>query len=418
MKDTNPHRTAWILIVIFSILSCGLGVGIPYGVWHYVQTSTLDQKGNLTVTSGSTLMYRADTSLPEAVTGTLLNLPADVTLVIQPESQAIVAFNVNDNEALSSFQLYSNTIATFRSHTAPRFEYSSQPYRQDIRLDNGRLRVNIPPNSTDQRPLEIQVSTPQALVVLQTPGSYTIESDRQSSDVIVGAGQATVWASDKFVIVLANQRTSIQTAAAPTQPSSAPRNIIRNGNFTEQLNDAWTSSQNRDDRDQPAGSITQEIQEGLSAIHFYRLGSRWAKLEITQNIERDIRDVQSAQLHLAVWLSYQDLTNCGIRGSECPLMISIDYIDAFGNPQQWVQGFYYLRDTANNAPTRCVTCPPNTGELRLIKQGSWNVYDSPNLIEALASSGQPPTAIKAIHIYAEGHSFESYVAEVELRLAE
>jgi len=110
---------------------------------------------------------------------------------------------------------------------------------------------------------------------------------------------------------------------------------------------------------------------------------------------------------------------CGALGSECPLMIRIDYQDAAGSPLQWLQGFYYWIDpsVATN-PALCETCPPPRQNHEQHPSGVEFFYDSPNLIELLTQNGNPPASVNSISVYASGHSYDVQVSEIELLVGE
>ena len=61
-----------------------------------------------------------------------------------------------------------------------------------------------------------------------------------------------------------------------------------------------------------------------------------------------------------------------------------------------------------------MVCSPPTSEHQLTSRATWHAYDSPNLLELFKTGGRPPVSINTISLYASGHSFESYVAAVEL----
>ena len=132
----------------------------------------------------------------------------------------------------------------------------------------------------------------------------------------------------------------------------------------------------------------------------------------------DVRDFQELRLHLATWIAFQNLRNCGSLGSECPLMVRVEYQDTAGNGHEWLQGFYYLGSNSGSIPIRCVTCSPPTGDHIRTPLGRWYLYDSPDLLSLFATAGSPPTIINAISLYASGHNFESYITDVELQAVE
>jgi hypothetical protein len=127
-----------------------------------------------------------------------------------------------------------------------------------------------------------------------------------------------------------------------------------------------------------------------------------------------VKDAQSLVLHLQVRVNYHSLSVCGALGSECPVMVRIDYQDAAGSARQWVHGFYALEDPAFTLPYYCTTCPdPSSGDHNRVPEQGWFVYDSPNLME-LQPPELRPVLIQSVRIYASGHSYDSMVTGVEL----
>ena len=78
----------------------------------------------------------------------------------------------------------------------------------------------------------------------------------------------------------------------------------------------------------------------------------------------------------------------------------IKYRDQYGSEGEWVHGFYY-QNAFNN--------PTNNGEL--VPQDVWVPFESGNLFEIAEPR---PFYITAIHIYASGWDYESWVSNVKL----
>jgi hypothetical protein len=123
-------------------------------------------------------------------------------------------------------------------------------------------------------------------------------------------------------------------------------------------------------------------------------------------------------LNLDVFIAQQDVRNCGVVGTECPLMVKINYVDVGGGDREWLQGFYYYYDS-NPALglTFCASCAVRFEHLQW-PQAKWQVHNSANLLEVFAEAGTPAARIRSITIYGEGHSFNSMVTDVQLLAAE
>jgi hypothetical protein len=190
-----------------------------------------------------------------------------------------------------------------------------------------------------------------------------------------------------------------------SEPLPAVRNLISNSDFQADLN-GWITYSRQADPEQPAGNIGVVANEGRRVVDFYRDGSNHAEVGIRQEIDYDVRDFTSLELHLAVRIISEDIGGfggCGSLGSECPIIVRIDYEDVYGSESESLHGFYIGK--------------PQDGWLTYewsepVQEGNWQTYDSGNLMEELADA--PPALIESVTIYASGHSFHAMVTEVEL----
>ena len=141
---------------------------------------------------------------------------------------------------------------------------------------------------------------------------------------------------------------------------------------------------------------------------FERQGAYHAETGIRQIINKNVRDFASLRLHFVVRVFDQDVPVCGQAGSECPMMVRLDYKDQDGTDRSFLQGFYTRPDGSGANPTYNTTSG-SRNEHRRIPPNVAYTYDSANLMETLK-----PAQITAITFYASGHSYRSSVAEVEL----
>jgi hypothetical protein len=266
-----------------------------------------------------------------------------------------------------------------------------------------------------KRQIVILLKTPHGEVLLERSGSYSIEVAAQKTEVAVRDGAATVSDGEKSVILAPGERTAVRPGSADSlKAETGERNLVVNGDFASPLSPAdWSPYKDRYDANDAEGQIEITVDAGRKAVHFIRPGSNWGRVGIQQKINRDVRDYQSLKLHLAVRLIRQNLSMCGSMGSECPLMVKIEYTDLAGNKNEWVQGFYYYNDSGSNLPPLCVACPsPKSNHIR-VQRSVWYAYDI-DLLALFKGANRTPAVINTISIYAEGHSFESLVSEIEL----
>ena len=157
-----------------------------------------------------------------------------------------------------------------------------------------------------------------------------------------------------------------------------------------------------------------EDREGEPTLNFRRLGIGHADSGIRQIVDQDVTDYDTLRLALSMQVDEQSLGVCGQQGSECPLMVRIDYEDVNGVDQTWLQGFYAQGFVSQTTPDVCIACPPPLNEHYLIPYRQLGFYESDNLVEKLNQLGILPRRIKSITLIASGHTFDTNVADVAL----
>jgi hypothetical protein len=413
----NPQRLAWTVLNIAFVLFLSLAVTLPLGVHILLVNSTREQSNTMSLGSGSIYITRPAVGVPEALFGSMENLTYGTHIETENASRSAISFfNPDKTNILGTVQLYGDTEAQLLALTTPRFKFSDRSHNIAVMLNRGRLRASVAVGVA--RPITMVIHTPQAEITMQRPGSYSVEVRGNESLVSVRDGIATVSAQGKNIRLVRDERTTVGAGEPPAGILFGERNIIDNSSFSRPLTDGWTTYQNRQAANESAGTIEIGVHNGRTALHFLRRGLQWAETGIQQDLGLDVRDYQNLRLHLATWLDFQDLRNCGSLGSECPLMVRIEYQDTAGNRQEWLQGFYYLSSDNQAIPKRCVTCSGSAADHVKVPHGRWYLYDSPELMSIFSEAGRPAAIIESISFYASGHNFESYLAEVELQAIE
>jgi len=392
---------------------CALCAGIPLFAWNFVRNSEVEQKVNLEVGAGTVSVTRPGRILAEVIEDRLDNVPEAAEIRTDRDSQAILAFGDPQNDApLGSVQIYGGTVISLTRIRSPRFEYSQKAHHILLQLDGGRARVSLADGGG--RPVVITLQTPQGTVVFEQAGSYSVEVTEQETQVTVRDGQAVARARGSQTVVNANQRTVIPAGSQPLGALPPERNLLNGDLFGQDIGAAWGITERQREPGDDQGYIEVTDSLGRPAAHFVRQGLDWGLLELRHVLNRDVRDLRELRIHLAVLIQRQDLARCGTMGSECPVMVKVEFLDTSDTPREWLQGFYGDSPSTADAPGACVTCPPPTGPHIRLQPGIWYVYDSPNLIEAMTAQGLTPASVRAVTIYASGHTFESQVSEVEL----
>jgi hypothetical protein len=214
-------------------------------------------------------------------------------------------------------------------------------------------------------------------------------------------------------LVLGEEQRAV--ASLPGQlegPLPAERNLIVNGNFGQGFDTAWVVISNPSDG---TASVTGAVdEEGQPMAWFRHEQPQPSDVGLIQTLNRNVKDLESLVLHVKVRVDHHSLSVCGSLGSECPVMVRIDYRDVAGNSRQWVHGFFAFEDPTFAQPYYCSTCPdPSSGNHNQVPVGSWFLYDSPNLMESIAPELRP-VVIQSVRVYASGHSYDSKITDVEL----
>ena len=419
----NYERLAWIVLVLAVAVCCGLTVGVPWALQSYLRYAYIGELVIPEVQEGNLLVTCPGDAIPVAI-------GEQQDTLCQGREGAVVQAQTNDKgfltirsraaptTTLATVQLYPGTRVTVQKARAPRFPlFSPEPHRLVLGMESGRIRVKIPANLP--RTLFLQVSTSQALVELKE-GDTSIEVNNQASQVVVREGQATVTAKAKTnnssVLVEKNQRVAVPTGKGVTEVMPAEQNLLAgDSDFREPLDVVWKIYKKEPEYpNESQGEVFTTTVDGRQAVEFSRDGVGWAETGIKQDINRDIRDLSSLVLRAELRVLQQDVPVCGTMGTECPVMVVIDYVDESGELRSWQQGFYYLPDpnpTPN--PDYCKTCNPRNKHVPTTNT-VWNQWESENFIPILGKVGAAPVLLKSISIYASGHKYQSQVSEVEL----
>lgn len=317
-------------------------------------------------------------------------------------------------ERLARMKLYSNTTLQLNRADAPRFDVSEAARVFDANMEGGRVRLTLP--ESEGRPFVLNFETPQSTVTIREPGHYSVEVDNEKTQVTVQEGQAVVSAVGEILTLQAEQRAEIPLESAPVGPLEPDRNLIRNGDFSDRFDEWALFAWDVELSDQPTGKIDFVTTSGEPALHIIREGQGHAAVKLRQTINQDVTDYASLQLQLTFRIIGQTLGVCGVRGSECPLFIRIDYLDQDGVSRTWQHGFYAIGVVDDNStPGVCTPCAVVQSEHEQVALGQLYSYDV-DVPQELARLGGylPPRLIKSVSLVASGHSFEVEVVDVAL----
>lgn len=410
----NRERLAWAILIFSFLAFCSLTLAVPFGARAavqrttralVVQASTEDtvielMTQELIDSSGAPQRFRTPTGMQTSFGD------RGVYEVIDPDT--------DDN--LARIEVSDNTRVRVNRATMPRFGRSTaEPYLR-INLERGRIRLSIPEKSGDDIPIVTHVNVGDTQATIVTPGSYTVEARDGQMQLSVLKGNAAMQGSGEELFVAEGERGIINAAGEAVGLFDADRELIRNGNFEQGLAfwnpTAWTTEQ------PPSGKTEVFNAQGEAVLHFERVGIGNARTDVIQPIERGVADFAELELNITMRVISQTLPVCGGIGTECPMTVRLEFIDASGQGQAWEQGFYAVGSVGQGSPDTCQgTCgfPLNRYQHKLIPQlGETYVYQSPNLVSVLAGLQIRPNFIQRIILTAEGHSFAVEVISVSL----
>jgi hypothetical protein len=402
--NSNPERVAWV-VMLFSLFACvSLAVLTPLAVRQHVLYAEENQNVALEVQRPPLRVTLSGRGQTEAATEDRDELPPRSIVATDSTAGRLVMHAPREDETVvATAQLYDNTEVVLVSAKSPRYSSSRLPHYVTLQVNTGRVRISV--SSGTWRPAVTEVRTAQGVILL-TEGSYEVKVNGGTSEVTVRDGHAELSHKSGESAQLDTAQRATFEANGILSPLPAARNLVANGDFKVPLADSWSTYLEVTDPEQPSGRLEIVSEQGREAVDFERVGTNHAEVGIRQDIDYDVRDFTSLEVHLAVRIINQNIAGyggCGYLSSECPIIVVMDYKDIYGTDRQWRRGFY------TGEPHPDWPLYPWTEQL---SRGTWQTYDSANLMEEL--SGFPPAVVKRLTLYASGHSFHARAMEIEL----
>jgi len=406
---SSPERLAWLVLLGSFFICVSLAVMTPLSVRWTIRHAQAAHHVTLQVQRGPLSVVRGGQGRPVSVAndsddvleGSRIRAPntSSGRLLIQPSDSKGTA-------PIATVQLYDETEIVLSSARAPRFPTSPLAHEIALEMEEGRIRINVFGDSA--RATVVEVRTAHGTVTLRE-GSYEVKINSVTEST-VRYGQAEVTNRAGETLTLGPRERALVGTTGIDGPLPDARNLVENGNFQEPLRVGWESYSEQADPRQPAGEVSVTVasfgNEERHVAEFYRNATNHAEVGIRQEIGYDVRDFSSLELHMAVRIVSESILGfggCGMQGSECPIIVRLDYKDIHGNDREWLHGMY-IGQPADGWWIH--------GWHERVQPGTWQPYNSGNLMEELAET--PPASIKGITIYASGHSFHAMVTEVEL----
>ncbi len=414
----NRERVAWAILLVSFVVWLILVLAVPVGVSSFLQNASRPLVLLVQANEGTVGLTTPQGQRDAIFVGEpARRLEGKASVLTSTTDTALVnVYTPDESEALARLQIYANTGLDVTSARAPRFGLSNNDHELRLSLTSGRLRISLPVR--DGRPTVVRVSTPQnGEVLLEQAGEYSFDVTNAATSVVVLEGAALIRNESSELPLQINQRGLIPAEGQLTGPLDSERNLVRNGNFDEDLK-GWTPlTPTPGDEAQSAADGTMSVLQvdGETLLRFLRVGQGPYEMELQQVVNQDVTDFASLELHVTMRIVDQSLGVCGVQGSECPLFVRITYIDVHGAEQVWQQGFYSTGEiVAGSTPDICQFCAtPRIPHVR-VPQNQVYFFESGNLQEKLAQQNIAPRFIERISLVASGHSFETQVIDVGL----
>lgn len=413
------QRLAWAVVFASFISFVALAVLIPLSISAAIQGAVRPLAVRIQANEGTVGIQQGDNGTSALFAGAApQELDAGGTILTNATDTALIQiFTPDEEQVVARIQVYGNTNVDLVRGSSPRFAVSSAENRLELELISGRLLISVPP--LEERPLSVYLVTPHGEVTIQEPGQYSITTVNAESQVSVLEGQAAVEGNEGSLVLITDERAILPAEGALQGPLDTERNLVRNGDFGRNF-DNWALLPGDVEReDQSSVEVQVSTRANEPVLKFSRIGEGHADASVLQTIDQDITDFQSLQVLVWMQIVDQSLPVCGSQGSECPLIIRIDYTDVNGVNQVWQQGFFADGVIVDDeSPGQCVTCAPPIIDHFRIPFNQLYFYESGNLLEQLGQLNILPRHINKISIVSSGHSFDVEVLEVAVMARE
>ncbi len=424
----SPQRVAWGIILVSFATFCVLAALGLVGLYAFAFQSFVPLTGQLQVSRGTASLIGADLIEQAVRSERMIELSSIVTTDAQ--SQAILNIqDAQDGRALiASIILKNGASLTARQFIRPRFDWSSAPYQITLDQIVGELAIVVPPRPARQVEFVV-ISAAGGRARLSQAGRYVVTASDELMSVVNNGGDAVMFTQDgrSYPVPTGQQGAMMFDESGRFVYAPALVNLLGASRFsTDNVLDFNAAPEevrplmwrcNSWQNGSPGGSYSLVMADGQPALRLYRGTGAESHGETlcvqafnaTQGL--DVSMFRHVSIRARFRISDHSLNACGVDGSECPLMLRMEYYTAGGRQiRTWIHGFYVKNTPSLNYPLQCDSC----GELHEIINGDrWYTYESGNLLTKLTPDNRP-SAILNLKFYASGHDYDVYVREVEL----
>ncbi|MBC6955953.1 MAG: hypothetical protein J5J04_15715 [Anaerolineae bacterium] len=423
----NLQRIAWAVLIASFIAFCVLVTVSALSLYNFLFKSTVPLAIYAEVSRGSLGITGAD--LREDVErGSRVISVGNFVRPNEQDSQGVIALRdpQMDDLFVGSVALIGATTSTaVRSAERPRFEWGTSGYMATFGSAQGRFEVILAGGLPRSAELILR-STQGTQVRIRQAGRFEIEFRDETVTVFSHGGTASLIPPAQSVeyVITAGSGSEYSLPTGDLRALVPTFNLIQNSSFEDVMLQSdrnaplnWACNHTNVEVNAPRGTFTVQYQDGRSVLRMARTGGALSNGETIcqQGLARgevwqDISQYETLNLIVELNIAYQSLPVCGFVGSECPLMVRIDYIDAKGELGELIFGFYSLPGPPERYAQTCESC--RVPHMRL-REKSWYTFDSGNLLAGFPADLRP-VAISRIRFYASGHEYDTRVSRLEL----
>jgi len=420
---TNPNVVAWSTIIGAFAIFLSLSGGIVYGSYWWLTASTISPQIGLTgrnvqVQRPNRTQYEVNvTTVPVSsriVTESTLTSQGQLAFLAQPTNGATGA----EQAPLAVITLFENTSVEITKAIVPQFPtLNANPNVIELRVTTGRIRITTSLNQSRATIIRI-VSTSGITEISQPGSSISVEVGAANTRATVREGAALLDGANGQLLLGPDESGEIRADGLLEGPTKNELNLIANGDFAQPLDTTWqVSAPTPGSGDPPARVSLASSTSGLPAIRFQSRSFDYNEARIRQDLNLNVSDFTSLRLQVDVLIHSQDLYNCGDKGTECPIMLRLVYLDEVGNQQQWIQGFYALY-SPSVGKTYCADCALPRPVHEQLRPSEWTNWQSPELLSFLRLVERPMSVLLYVEVTASGHTFDSEVSQIQLLATE
>lgn len=427
-ESQHQQRAAWMVLVFAFSVFCVFCLASGLGLRYFLLDSTVPLQSILTVGRGTAGLTGTD--LIEQVVRFSREISNSSVITTDRQSQATLSFYdpYATDTLVADVTVRSDTIVDVSAMSRPRFEVSGLGYELALEDVSGRLKVVIPSGLSRPVRITIQSSAGNWIALTDsgvyfvdiTPGVESVTNYRGNAIVISADGVVSQGVSNeqRALFYPASQQIYLVPAPVPLieSPTFTPGTVIASdGSPAQLLSPVWRCYSIANE--EPIGTYTLAANEGRNGLSLERGGGARShgetRCSYTLNAGQgiDVSGFDTLALDVQFKVLSHSLSACGMDGSECPLMIRLDYLPVGGGTAvAWFHGFFATFDPALNNPLVCASC---TQEHEAVNPGAWYSYQSDNLFSLIPANLRPASIVNVV-LYASGHEYDTFLNSAEL----